>query len=165
MRKLIMTVMALSLMSGLYALRLGLGVAYEDVIEDARYLAVKADARFPLIPLIDVRGGILNVMLPDGGKAVSFATFTETDLLLKIPVPAAFMPYIALGASYYMSLEDNGPMNIGLKAGLGGEMGLGGFAGYLEFGVNRFGWSKVGDVSTTVKPLYAQLGVTVPIGL
>lgn len=166
MRKLFAIAIALSMMSGLYALKLGLGVAYEDVLEDGRYLAIKADARVPVLPILDVRGELLNVALPDGGKAIKFGTFTGSDLLIKLPMPMAFQPYLALGLWFNMGLEDapGDYMNMALKGALGGEMALGGVNAYLEFGLNKFTWVKDADPATT-NPLFVQLGITVPVGL
>jgi hypothetical protein len=164
MRKLFAIAIALSMMSSLYALKLGIGGAYEDVAESGRYFAIKADARIPLMPIIDVRGELLNVALPDGGKAIHFGTFTGSDLLIKLPMPMAFQPYIALGVWFDMGLEDapGDYMDLGLKGALGGEMGLGGVNLYLEAGLNKFQWVKDGD---TTHPIYVQLGVTVPVAL
>lgn len=166
MRKLFAIAIALSMMSGLYALKLGLGVAWEDVLEDGRYFAIKADARVPVLPILDVRGELLNVALPDGGKAIKFGTFTGSDLLIKLPMPMAFQPYLAMGLWFGMGLED-APldyMKIDLKAALGGEMALGGVNAYLEFGLNPFNWTKDADPATSNR-LYGQLGITVPVGL
>jgi hypothetical protein len=162
MRKLFAIAIALSMMSGLYALKLGIGAAYEDVANDGRYFAIKADARVPLMPIIDVRGELLNVALPDGAKGIHFGTFTGSDLLIKLPMPMAFQPYIALGVWFNMSLETGSAMDIGLKGALGGEMGLGGVNLYLEGGLNKFTWVKDGD---TANKVYVQAGVTVPIAL
>ena len=166
MKKLFAIAIAASMLSGLYGLSLGLGVAYEDVAEDGRYLCIKGDMRVPLLPIVDLRGGLLNVMLPDGGKAINFGTCVSSDLLIKFPMPASFQPYLVLGVWFNLGLED-APldyMNFNLKAGLGGEMGFGGFNAYLEGGLHNFTYTKDADPSTT-NPIYVQLGVTFPVGM
>ena len=166
MKKLFAIAIAASMLSGLYGLTLGLGVAYEDVAEDGRYLCIKGDMRVPILPIVDLRGGLLNVMLPDGGKAINFGTCVSSDLLIKFPMPAAFQPYLILGVWFNMSLEDDDSMYLGLKAGLGAEYGFGGFNAYLEGGLNRFTYTKVGDLdSETANPIYVQVGLTFPIEL
>lgn len=166
MKKLFAIAIAASMLSGLYGLTLGLGVSYEDVVEEGRYLCIKGDARVPILPVLDVRGEFLNVGLPEGGKAIHFGTFFGSDLLIKFPMPAAFQPYLVLGVWFNMGLEDEplDYMTLGLKAGLGGEYGFGGFNAYLEGGLNKFTWVKDADPSTT-NPIYVQLGVTFPIEL
>jgi hypothetical protein len=166
MKKLFAIAIAASMLSGLYGLTLGLGVAYEDVAEDGRYLCIKGDMRVPILPIVDLRGGLLNVMLPDGGKAINFGTCVSSDLLIKFPMPASFQPYLVLGVWFNMGLEDEplDYMNFNLKAGLGGEMGFGGFNAYLEGGLHNFTYTKDADPSTT-NPIYVQLGVTFPVGL
>lgn len=166
MKKLFAIAIAASMLSGLYGLTLGLGVAYEDVAEDGRYLCIKGDARIPVLPVLDWRVGLLNVMLPDGGKAINFGTDVSSDLLIKFPMPASFQPYLVLGVWFNMGLEDEplDYMNLALKAGLGGEMGFGGFNAYLEGGLNKFTYTKDADPSTT-NPIYVQLGITFPLGL
>ncbi len=164
MRKLFALALALTLVSGLYGLKLGLGVAYEGLAVDGAdpYLAIKADMRLPLISMIDVRANILSVVLPDGGKAIHLGTFTDSDLMIKFPMES-IKPYLALGLWFNMGLED-APldyMNLGLKAALGAEMALGGLNAYLEGGLNKFTWVKDGDTSN---PVYIQLGITVPVG-
>lgn len=166
MKKLFAIALAASILSGLYGhgLTLGLGVAYEDVAEDGRYLVVKGDVRVPVLPIVDVRAGLLNVNLPDGGKSINFGTFVTSDLLIRFPMPASFQPYLALGVYMNMGLEDapGDYMNFALKAGLGGEMGFGGFNAYLEGGLHNFTYTKDADPSTT-NPIYVQLGVTFPL--
>jgi hypothetical protein len=166
MKKLFAIAIAASMLSGLYGLTLGLGVAYEDVAEDGRYLCIKGDMRVPILPIVDLRGGLLNVMLPDGGKAINFGTCVSSDLLIKFPMPASFQPYLVLGVWFNMGLEDEplDYMNFNLKAGLGGEMGFGGFNAYLEGGLHNFTYTKDADPSTT-NPIYVQLGVTFPVGM
>ena len=166
MKKLFAIAIAASMLSGLYGLTLGLGVAYEDVAEDGRWLCVKGDARIPILPVLDWRVGLLNVRLPDGGKAINFGTGVSNDLLIKFPMPASFQPYLVLGVWFNMGLEDapGDYMNLALKAGLGGEYGFGGFNAYLEGGLHNFTYTKDADPSTT-NPIYAQLGVTFPIPL
>jgi hypothetical protein len=166
MKKLFAIAIAVGMLSGLYGLTLGLGVAYEDVAEDGRYLCIKGDARIPVLPILDVRGELLNVALPDGGKAIHFGTFAGSDLLIKFPMPAAFQPYLALGIWFSKGLED-APLDyttLALKAGLGGEMGFGGVNAYLEGGLNKFTWTADADPATT-NPIYVQLGLTFPVGL
>jgi len=169
MKKLFAIAIAASMLSGLYGLTLGLGVAYEDVADSTRWLCIKGDARIPILPVLDWRAGLLNVSLMEGGKHVLVATGIESDLLIKFPMPASFQPYLVLGLRFLMGLEDTGyydRMDIALKAGLGGEMGFGGFNAYLEGGLNKFTYSKVGDADgETANPIYAQLGITFPLGL
>ncbi len=166
MKKLFAIAIAASMLSGLYGLTLGLGVAYEDVLEDGRYFCVKGDVRVPVLPILDVRGGLLSVPLPDGGKSVNFGTFVDSDLMIKFPMPSSFHPYFALGLWFNLGLEDapGDYMHIGVKAGLGGEMDFGGVGGYLEFGLHNFTYDKDADPSTT-NPLYVQLGLTFPVGM
>ncbi|MGB3340697.1 MAG: hypothetical protein WBB37_04360 [bacterium] len=166
MKKLFAIAIAASMLSGLYGLSLGLGVAYEDVAEDGRYLCIKGDMRVPILPIVDLRGGLLNVMLPDGGKAINFGTCVSSDLLIKFPMPASFQPYLVLGVWFNLGLEDapGDYMDFSLKAGLGGEMGFGGFNAYLEGGLHNFKYVKDADPSTT-NPIYVQLGVTFPVGM
>jgi hypothetical protein len=61
MKKLFAIAIAASMLSGLYGLTLGLGVAYEDVAEDGRYLCIKGDARVPIMPIVDWRAGCTSV--------------------------------------------------------------------------------------------------------
>lgn len=166
MKKLFAIAIAAGLLSGLYALNLGLGVAYESVDTDGRYLAIKADARVPLLPMIDVRAELLNVSLPDGGKAIHFGTFTASDLLIKFPMPSSIKPYLCLGVWFNKGLEDE-PLdytNLALKAGLGAEMGFGGVNAYLEGGLNKFTWIDGADPATD-QQIYVQLGATFPLDL
>lgn len=166
MKKLFAIAIAASMLSGLYGLTLGLGVAYEDVADSTRYLCIKGDARVPILPVLDVRGELLNVSLKEDQKGIHFGTFFGTDLLIKFPMPAAFQPYLVLGVWFNMSLEDDDSMDLGLKGGLGAEYGFGGFNAYLEGGLNKFTYSKVGDAdSETTNPIYVQLGVTFPLEL
>jgi len=168
MKKLFAIAIAVSMLSGLYGLTLGLGVAYEDILEDVQepYFCVKGDVRVPVLPIVDVRGGLLSVPLPSGGKAIHFGTFVTSDLMIKFPMPSSFHPYFAFGLWFNLGLEDapGDYMNIGVKAGLGGEMDFGGVGGYLEVGLNRFTYTKDADPSTAM-PLYAQIGLTFPVGL
>jgi hypothetical protein len=166
MKKLFAIAIAASMLSGLYGLSLGLGVAYEDVAEDGRYLVIRGDARVPILPIVDWRAGLLNVNLPDGGKSINFGTGITSDLLIKFPMPASFQPYLVLGLWFNLGLEDapGDYMNFSLKAGLGGEMAFGGFNAYLEGGLHDFTYVKDADPSTT-NPIYVQLGITFPIGL
>ncbi|OGC43782.1 hypothetical protein A2Y85_04575 [candidate division WOR-3 bacterium RBG_13_43_14] len=166
MKKLFAIAIAVGLMSGLYALNLGLGVAYESVDNDARYLAIKADARVPLFAMIDVRGELLNVSLAEGGKVIHFGTFTGSDLLIKFPMPSSIKPYLCLGVWFNKGLED-APLdftNLALKAGLGAEMGFGGLNAYLEGGLNKFTWVDGADPATD-QQIYVQLGATFPLGM
>ncbi len=166
MKKLFAIAIAASMLSGLYGLTLGLGVSYEDVVEEGRYLCIKGDARIAVLPVVDWRAGLLTVQLPDGGKSVHLGTGITSDLLIKFPMPASFQPYLVLGFFFNMGLEDEplDYMNIALKAGLGGEMGFGSFNAYLEGGLHNFTWVKDADPSTT-NPIYVQLGLTFPLGL
>ncbi len=164
MKKLFAIAIAAGLLTGLNALHLGLGVAYEN-IEDG-YLAIKADARLSLMPMIDVRGELLNVSLQDGGKAIHFGTFTGTDLLIKFPMPSSIKPYLCMGLWFSKGLED-APLDyttLSLKAGLGAEMGFGGLNGYLEGGLNKFNWTEGADPATD-QALYVQIGATFPLSL
>jgi len=166
MKKLFTALIAASVLSGLYAVNLGVGVASQNVLKDGRYFAVKADLSTPVMPIIDWRVGILNVVLPDGGKAIHFGTGVSSDLLIKVPMPMAFQPYIVLGLWYDMGLED-APldiMEINVKAALGGQMGFGGMNGYLEFGFDEFNWTKGADPATS-QEFYGQLGVRIPLKL
>jgi hypothetical protein len=166
MKKLFALVIAASMFSGLYGLTIGLGASYEDVAEDARYLMIKGDARVPLFAIIDVRCGLLGVSLADGGKVINFGTFLESDMLVKIPMAAALQPYLVLGLWFDKGLEDapGDYTRLGLKAGLGGNMGFGNLGAYLEGGLNKFTWDADADPSTT-NPIYVQLGLTFPVGL
>ena len=166
MKKLFAIAIAASMLSGLYGLTLGLGVAYEDVAEDGRYLCIKGDARVPIMPIVDWRAGLLSVMLPENAKSLHLGTGISSDLLIKFPMPASFQPYLVMGFWFDMGLEDEqlDYMTFALKAGLGGEMGFGGFNAYLEGGLNKFTYTKDADPSTT-NPIYVQLGVTFPLGM
>ena len=169
MKKLFAIAIAASMLSGLYGLTLGLGVAYEDVAEDGRWLCIKGDARIPIIPVLDWRVGLLTVKMPTDAKTIAFGTGVSNDLLIKFPMPASFQPYLVLGVWFGMGLEDAVPydyMTFDVKAGLGGEYGFGGFNAYLEGGLNTFSYLKIGDADgETANPIYAQLGITFPLGL
>lgn len=166
MKKLFAIAIAASMLSGLYGLSLGLGASYESVEDSTRYLCIKGDARIAILPVLDVRGELLLVPLGENAKAINFGTFAGSDLLIKFPMPAAFQPYLVLGVWFNMSLEDDDSMYLGLKAGLGAEYGFGGFNAYLEGGLNRFTYTKVGDLdSETANPIYVQVGLTFPIEL
>lgn len=166
MKKFFALALALSCLSGLYGLSLGLGVAYEGLTVSGAdpYLALKADARVPLSKMIDLRACLLNVSLPDGGKSVHLGTFVDSDILLKPDMSMPFKPYLALGLWFNLGLED-APldyMTLGLKAALGGEFEVGGFSAYIETGLNKFTWVKDGGTS---HPIYVQLGLTFPVNL
>jgi hypothetical protein len=164
MKKLFACAIAISMLSGLYAMKLGLGVAYEDALEDGAYLAIKADARVPLMPIIDVRGCLLNIKLPDGGKAIEFGTFVDSDLMIKLPMPMPFQPYIALGIWLGKGLEDE-PLDytdLQLKAALGGEMSFGAMDGYLELGLNKLHMT-FEEGEDAVTPFFVQAGVIFPL--
>lgn len=173
MKKLFALAVAISMMSGLYGLSLGLGVAYENIAgpEDTDpYLAVKGDVTLPVIPIIDWRLGLLSLELPTDAKLFTLATGISSDLLIKIPMPAAFQPYlvIGLGVGYYSIEVLDETFNttfLDFKGGIGGEMGFGGLSAYLEGGVN-FGYFKFGDADAeTENPLFVQAGVKFPVGL
>lgn len=168
MKKLFALALALSAVSGLYGLTLGLGGAYENLAGPEGtdpYLAIKMDARVPVMPILDIRAGLLHVELPEGGKEINFGTFVDSDLLIKIPMAAPVQPYIVAGVWFNMSLEEDGPKSLGLKAGLGIEMPFGGLNGYLEGGLDKFTWYDVAGTSDTQNPLYVQVGVTYPLNL
>ncbi|MEO0106226.1 MAG: hypothetical protein ABIL46_02715 [candidate division WOR-3 bacterium] len=166
MKKLLAAAIALSAVSGLYALSLGLGIAYENLAGPEGtdpYLAIKGDATIPVISMVDWRLGLLNISLPEGGKSFSLGTGIGSDLLVKIPMAGTFQPYVPFGFSLFKSLEEGGGMILTLKGGLGGSMGFGGMNGYLEAGLNLVSMSN-GD-SDTDKSFYIQAGVKFPVGL
>uniref|UniRef100_A0A7C4XLL2 Outer membrane protein beta-barrel domain-containing protein n=1 Tax=candidate division WOR-3 bacterium TaxID=2052148 RepID=A0A7C4XLL2_UNCW3 len=166
MKKLMAVAIALSMFSGLSALSLGLGVAYENLAGPEGtdpYLAIKADATVPVIPVLDWRLGLLNVSLPKGNKSFSLGTGLGSDLLIKIPMAGTFQPYIPFGFELLKVLEEGGVMMFALKGGLGGSMGFGGVSGYLEGGINLVSISN--GESHTDNAFYVQVGVKMPVGL
>ncbi len=165
MKKLFAIAIAASMLSGLYGLTLGLGVAYEDVADSTRYLCIKGDARIPILPVLDLRVGLLDVSLRENAKGILFGTGMETDLLIKFPMPASFQPYLVFGLRFDLGLEDPSTMGLELKGGLGGEMGFGGFNAYLEGGLHNLDFQKDREPDEMTTAIYAQLGVTFPLGL
>lgn len=166
MRKLLALALTLTLVSGLYGLKLGLGVAYEGLADDGDgWLALKADMRVPLFSKVDVRANLLEVALPEGGKNIFLGTFTSSDLMYKISLDGSIKPYVAAGLWFKLGLEDapGDYMHIGVKAGLGAEMAIGGLNAFLEGGLNQFTYDKDADPSTH-NPMYVQLGITLPVG-
>ncbi len=166
MRKLFALTLALTLVSGLYGFKLGIGPAYENiaVTDQDPFLAIKIDARVPLISMIDVRAVLINFSMPENAKSLKFGTFTESDLMIKFPMEGSFKPYLALGLWLNQGLED-APldyMQLYLKAALGGEMGFGGVNVYVEGGLNKF--AKIKGVDGTQHPVFVQLGVILPVG-
>ena len=170
MKKLFAIAIVASLMSGLYGLTFGLGVSYEDIAEEdtltGAYFVVRGDARVPILPILDWRAGLLAVQLPTDAKSLHFGTGVTSDLLIKIPVPAAINPYVVLGLWLDMGLEDPSTMMLRLKGGVGAEYSFGPAGLYLEGGLNKFQLydDGVNDATTTV-PIYAQVGFTFPIDL
>jgi hypothetical protein len=166
MKKVFALALVLSCMSGLYGLTLGIGAAYEGLLVDGAdpYLALKVDARVPLMKMIDIRACVLNVSLPEGGKNIYLGTFTDSDLLIKPDMGMPFKPYIALGVWFRMGLEDapGDYQVLGLKGALGGEFEIGSIGAYIEAGLNKFQWIKDGGSS---HPVYVQLGLTFPVNL
>ncbi len=169
MKKLFAVAIAAGLLTGLYALNLGLGVAYEDVADSTRFLTIKADARVPLFAMIDVRCELLNVSLMEDAKAIRFGTFNGADLLIKFPMPSSIKPYLCFGVWFDKGLEDVVGFDqtlLDLKAGLGAEMGFGGVNAYLEGGLNKFHWNGAeGADPATDQEIYVQIGATFPVGM
>jgi hypothetical protein len=167
MKKVFALVFALSFLSGLYGFTLGVGAAYEHLAVTGvdPYLSVKVDARVPLAKMIDIRACLINVDLPEGGKAVHIGTFTDSDILIKPDMSMPLKPYLALGIWFNLGLED-APLDykaLGLKAALGGEFEIGGLGAYVEAGLNKFTWASGGGGTT--HPIYVQLGLTFPVNL
>jgi len=157
MKKLFALALSLSMLSGVYGLTIGIGGAYEDVTDElggGAYFAAKIDAIVPVLPILKVRGNLLNVDFVTD-TPIKFGTFTGTDLLVILPLPAMFQPYVVAGAWFEKDVS------MSFKGGLGAEIGFGTVSGYLEGGVN---YTKP-DVGDATMPVYIQGGVRVPIQL
>lgn len=167
MKKLFAIAIAASMLSGLYGLTLGLGVAYEDVAEDGRWLCIKGDARIPIIPVLDWRAELITVRLPENAMSLHIGTGISSDLLVKIPVPAPISPYLAFGFLFDLGLEDEplDYMNFKLKAGAGAEYSFGPACAYIEGGLHNLDFVKDREPDEMTTAIYAQLGVTYPIPL
>ncbi len=176
MKRLFAVAIAAGILSGVYGASFGLGLAYNinhpplstdyfDGTEDFSYPSIVADFRFPLLgPFINARMGLVEYNLiadDDGGSDYHFGTGVYGDLCLTIPTLTAISPYIPIGVFY----DGNGGSTLNLKAGLGGETGIGGFLGYLEGGIK---WMKVDrewmEESESDTYFYVQGGLRVPFG-
>jgi hypothetical protein len=164
MRKIFALALALTLVSGLYGLKLGLGAAYAGLLDDhyTEYLSIKADMRVPLLSSVDVRATILNFDMPTDAKAIHLGTFTSSDLMFKIPMEGSLKPYVAAGLWFNYGLDAE-TMDLALKAAIGAEMGLGGLNAFIEAGLGPFSYTKDADPSTH-NPMYVQAGIILPVG-
>ena len=176
MKKFFVVALAIGLLTSMYGASFGLGLAYNinhpplqtgyfAGTEDFSYPAIVADFRFPLLgPFINARMGLVEYNMisdDDGGSDYHFGTGVYGDLCLSVPMLGMITPYIPIGVFY----DGNGGSTLNLKGGLGGEMGIGGFLGYLEGGVK---WMKVDwdvmEESESDTYFYVQGGIRVPFG-
>jgi hypothetical protein len=172
MKRLFAVAVAAGLLTSVYGASFGVGLAYNinhppqhTYTDDFSYPAIVADFRFPLLgPFINARMGLVEYNMiadDDGGSDYHYGTGVYGDLCLTIPTLTAITPYIPIGVFY----EGNGGSTLNLKAGLGGEMGVGGFLGYVEGGIK---WMKVDldwmEESESDTYFYVQGGLRVPFG-
>ena len=133
MKKLFALAIATSLIGGLYGLTLSFSGAYQDVTDEygaGAYFGAKVDAIVSMLPILKARGYLAEVDFKDPDMTMSFGTFTGSDLLLSIPMPAAIQPYVVAGILF---IKDD---KMVFKGGLGAEMGFGNLYGYLEGNIN-----------------------------
>jgi hypothetical protein len=164
MKKLFAIALAVGLFSGLYGLSFGLGVAYDNIAGPEGtdpYLSIRADVMCKPLPILGFRMGLIQVDLPEDNTTYMFGTGVNADILIYIPMAGMVNPYIPFGFWYY----GNGGSTITLKGGLGGEFGFGGFAGYLEGGIEFISISPEGMDSSSENWFYIQAGVRIPVGL
>ncbi len=176
MKKLFAIAIAVGMLSSVYGASFGLGIAYNinhpplqtDYFagtENFSYPAIVADFRFPLLsPFINARMGLVEYNLisdDDGGSDYHFGTGVYGDICLTVPMLGMVTPYIPIGVFY----DGNGGSTIKFKGGLGGEMGIGGFVGYLEGGIKWLNvdleWMEESESDTY---FFVQGGVRVPFG-
>jgi hypothetical protein len=171
MKKLFAIVIAASMFSGLYGFSIGIGGRYDNLFgpEDTdAYLGIRADVMCKPMPILGLRMGLVQVDLKEDATFMFFGTGVNADVLVYIPMMGMVNPYLVLGAWYKMDEADPSLGDYSLlilHAGIGGEFGFGGFAGYLEAAFNMQSFSPdVGD-SQTDNWFYVQVGVRIPIGM
>ena len=168
MKKLFAIAIAASMFSGLYGFSVGLGARYDNLAGEEGtdpYFGIRADVMCKPMPILGFRMGLIQVDLVEDATFMFFGTGVSADVLVYIPMMGMVNPYLVLGV-WYQNLQDtyNG---MDFHAGLGGEFGFGGFAGYLEA---AFNYSKL-DFDSELLPdmdatwFYVQAGVRIPIGM
>ena len=164
MKKLFAIAIAASMLSGLYGFSIGLGAAYDNLAgeEDTDpYFSVRADVMCKPLPILGLRFGLIQIDLPTDSTEYHFGTGVSADVLVFIPMAGTITPYIPFGFWYH----GNTGSVLTLKGGLGAEMGFGGFAGYLEGGINYEDISPEVGEGTSDTWFYVQGGVRIPIGM
>ncbi len=170
MKKLFAIAIAASMLGGLYGLSFGLGgqyvIGHPGTMEDSTfsYPAIVADVMCKPFPILGLRIGLVQFnLIPDdeGGSNYAFGFGTAATALIYIPMAGAISPYIPLHFLY----TGNGGSKFQLDGGIGAEMGFGGFAGYLEGGINFLSLSPEDEDSESDNWFYVQGGVRIPIGM
>jgi len=155
MKKLYALAIVVSFVSGLYGLTLGIGGAYEDVTDesgDGAYFAAKVDGIVPVLsPILDLRFGLADIEFRS--TDIFVGTGISTDLLLSLPMPTPFVPYVVAG--FWYKKDDR----MSIKGGFGGKVGLAGLTGYIEGGI-EYEKPETGDAK---KPIYIQGGLRIPV--
>lgn len=157
MKKLCAVAIAATMLSGLYGLTLSLSGAYQDVTDEyggGAYFGVKADVIVGLLPILKARGYLVEVDFSEG-TPMHFGTFTGSDLLINIPMAAAFQPYIVAGLWFHKDLYTT------IKGGVGAEMGFGNMSGYLEYNLNYI----MPDEGDSYMPMNLMGGIRIPLKL
>jgi len=157
MKKLFAIAVAATMLSGLYGLTLSLSGAYQDFTDEqgeGAYFGAKADVIMNLLPILKARGFLAEVNFSEG-TPIKFGTFTGSDLLITIPMPAAIQPYLVAGFQFEKDVQ------MIIKGGLGAEMGFGNMSGYVEYNLN-FVSPEVGD---SYMPMNIMGGIRIPLKL
>ncbi|MEO0088064.1 MAG: hypothetical protein ABIK77_02970 [candidate division WOR-3 bacterium] len=152
MRKLLILMVSVLIITNLSALNIGVGIGVEDLGNDA-YLRIKGDAILPIVSFLDYRLGFLIFNLKE--KDITLGTGIDNDILVKIPVPFLFQIYIPCGFSFYF----NDGKSFNLNGGFGLEKELGFLKGYLEGGLRYF---KTGEGEGKTR-FYLQGGIRIPL--
>lgn len=155
MKRLFTLIASVLFITNLSALTLGAGLGLEELGNDA-YLKIKGDAIFPIVSLLDYRLGILIFNLKN--KDITLGTGIDNDLIVKVPMPIGFQPYIPCGFFFGF----NEATSISLKGGIGLEKELGLIKGYLEGGL-RYYLFKIGETSEDKIRFYLQGGIRLPL--
>ncbi|MCX7994351.1 MAG: hypothetical protein N3A65_01065 [candidate division WOR-3 bacterium] len=128
MKKWLLTVLAMALLSGVYGLTIGLSAAYQDITDEeggGAYFGAKADAILGLLPIFKARCFLAEIDFKEN-TPMSLGTFTGTDLLIMLPLPVPVQPYVVAGVWFVKDFHFT------IKGGIGGEVGFGNMTGYLE---------------------------------
>lgn len=174
MKKLFAIAVVAGMLSGLYGMTFGIGVAYDNLAGEEGtdpYLSIRADVTVKPMPILGFRMGLVTVDLPEGSTSYVFGTGVSADVLVYIPMVGMINPYIPVGFWYgggSVDAADLSYSSLHLKGGVGAEFMFGTVGAYLEGGINFMNVSQtVGTVETSSSsnPFYVQGGIKIPVKL